>query len=96
METGRLQDAKNLVETLDLEGMLELNRYVISNIKHERAFIAQQIKDQLSVGQNVSFDNRGEEVKGTVSAIKRKFAHVETAANVWRVPISVLNIETSA
>ncbi len=92
MAAGRLQDAKNLVETLDLEAMLELNRHLVQSIRDERAFIANQVKSQLSVGQNVSFENRGDVVNGTVVAIKRKYAHVQTSTHRWRVPMNVLNI----
>jgi hypothetical protein len=96
MATGRLRDAKNLVETLDLEGMLDLNRYLCQMIKDERTFISRQVKSQLAVGQSVSFTgNNGETVNGTVVAIKRKFAHVKTETDRWRVPMNVLNIEAA-
>jgi len=83
--------AKELIAQLTLNDMLELNTFLVGRIKHERSMLGQKMKRQLVVGSRVSFeDNDGWTAHGKVVKIMRKFAKVDTGANVWRVPLNRL------
>ena len=92
-DVSRVREVKSLVGFLGIDELHEVNRYLVQRIKDERTFQAKQVKAQLRVGNTVSFENRGVVIKGTVAAIKRKFAHVNDGLNTWRVPMNVLDIQ---
>ena len=49
------------------------------------------MKRQLFVGTKVSFeDNDGGTAHGKIVKVMRKFAQVDTGANIWRVPLNAL------
>jgi hypothetical protein len=83
---------------MDLEEMLQLNKFLVSQIKHARNEEGRRMKRQLVVGSLVSFeDNGGQTVQGKVVKVMRKYARVELAHTrgqfgqaIWRVPLSYL------
>jgi hypothetical protein len=80
------------IKMLNLDEMLELNTFLVSQIKHERALNAQRMKRQLCIGSRVQFsDGRGNTIEGSISKIMRKFAKVNSNGDTWRVPIGVLS-----
>ena len=79
------------IKFLNEEELIELNQFVVSRIKHERALQGQKMKRSLAVGSQVSFvDNAGFPVQGKVIKIMRKFAKVDVGPVVWRVPLNAL------
>jgi len=76
---------------LNLEELLELNEFLVSQIKKEQKHQARQIKANLSVGDRVEFkDNDGVNVYGAVTKIGRTKALVDIGPCVWRVPMQYL------
>ena len=74
------------------EELINLNAFVVKQIKVQRALAAQKMKRQLFVGSTVNFeDNSGVRVTGTIKKVMRKFAKVETSGAIWRVPLSALS-----
>jgi hypothetical protein len=65
---------------------------MIEAIKWRRAQLAKDVKRQLRLGDQVSFNSQkmGGVVTGTVESIKVKFATVNTGRGRWRVPINML------
>ena len=74
------------------EELLNLNAYVVKQIKFQRSLEAQKMKRQLFVGSTVNFeDNSGVRVTGTIKKVMRKYAQVRGPdRTVWRVPLSAL------
>ena len=88
--------AKELIEHLTYNDMLELNKFLVGRIKAKRAVEAKRMKRQLFVGTRVSFeDNDGWTVQGKIVKVMRKFAQVDTGAAIWRVPITALTKEVA-
>ena len=88
VDTTALQEA---ITGLDLTDMEALNKFLVERIKHQRTVKAQSMKRQLFVGSKVSFeDNDGRTAQGKIIKVMRKFAKVDTGANIWRVPLSQL------
>ena len=82
-----MQDSK----MLNLEEMLELNSFLVSQIKKEKKRQARQNKASLSVGDAVRFpDNDGLVTHGKVTKIMRTKALVDVGPCVWRVPMHCL------
>ena len=80
------------IKQLSVEEMLELNTFLVKQIRFERSLVAQKMKRQLFVGSAVNFENNdGVRVTGTVKKVMRKFAKVETSGAIWRVPLSHLS-----
>ena len=80
------------IKQLSVEEMLELNTFLVKQIRFERSLVAQKMKRQLFVGSAVNFENNdGVRVTGTVKKVMRKFAKVETGDAIWRVPLSHLS-----
>ena len=76
---------------LNLEELLELNKFLVSQIKKEQKHQARQIKANLSVGDRVEFkDNDGVNVYGAVTKVMRTKALVDIGPCVWRVPMQYL------
>jgi len=87
-----MNQIKKQIKQLTVEEMLELNTFLIQQIKFERSLAAQKMKRQLFVGSAVNFENNdGVRVTGTVKKVMRKFAKVETSGAIWRVPLSHLS-----
>ena len=79
------------ITQLPLDDMLELNKFLVAHIKHKRNIASQKMKRQLFVGTKVSFeDNDGRKAHGKIVKVMRKFAQVDTGANIWRVPLNAL------
>ena len=82
---------KNTISKMNLEEMLALNSFLVGRIKAKRAAEAKRMKRLLFVGTKVSFeDNDGFTVQGKIVKVMRKFAQVDTGANIWRVPLNRL------
>ena len=80
------------IKQLSVEEMLELNTFLVKQIRFERSLVAQKMKRQLFVGSAVNFENNdGVRVTGTVKKVMRKFAKVEISGAIWRVPLSHLS-----
>ena len=87
-----MDQIKKQIKQLTVEEMLELNTFLIQQIRFERSLVAQKMKRQLFVGSAVNFENNdGVRVTGTVKKVMRKFAKVETSGAIWRVPLSHLS-----
>ena len=86
---------KNILEQLihlDEAELITLNSEVIKTLRKVRAVKAKAMKMSLNEGDKVRWSgSRGPKV-GTVVAVKRKFAHVETSTGRWRVPMNILEI----
>jgi len=79
------------IKFLNEAELIELNQFIVGRIKHERNKASQRMKRQLFVGTEVSFeDNNGFTAHGKIVKVMRKFARVDTGANVWRVPLNLL------
>ena len=85
------QHHKNIISKMDLEEMMVLNSFLVSQIKKEQKRQARQIKANLSVGDRVEFkDNDGVTVYGAVTKVMRTKALVDIGPCVWRVPMQYL------
>ena len=70
--------AKELIEQLTYNDMLELNKFLVGRIKAKRAVEAKRMKRQLFVGTRVSFeDNDGQTLTGRIIKVMRKYAQVD-------------------
>tara|TARA_B100000700_G_C14889584_1_gene782085 strand:+ start:382 stop:672 length:291 start_codon:yes stop_codon:yes gene_type:complete len=79
------------VKLLNEVELIELNQFIVGRIKHERNEASRRMKRQLFVGTKVSFeDNDGWTTHGKIVKVMRKFAQVDTGANIWRVPLNRL------
>ena len=82
---------KNVIGKMDLEEMMMLNAYLVSQIKAERSVQAKRMKRELTIGTVVKFeDGRGNTIQGVVAKVMRKYAKVNDHGSIWRVPIGVL------
>ena len=90
------QHHRNTLNKLDLQEMLELNKYLVGLIKAKRSDEARRMKRQLFAGTKVSFrDNDGRMAEGKVVKVMRKFAKIDTGDAIWRVPLNILNKVTA-
>jgi len=81
-----LSELKNLSE----KDLLELNRAVLAQLKRERSAKTRAMKMSLNEGDTVRWTGRKGTQRGTVVAIKRKFAHIDVGNGTWRVPMNML------
>ena len=89
----RVQDVKLNIAQSDWtpDELLDLNAFIVKQIRVQQALVAQQMKRTLFVGTTVNFeDNDGVRVTGTVKKIMRKFAQVSAGTTTWRVPLNRL------
>ena len=87
---------KNVIGKMDLEEMMMLNTYLVSQIKAERSVQAKRMKRELTIGTVVKFeDGRGNTIQGVVAKVMRKYAKVNDHGSIWRVPIGVLQKVTA-
>jgi len=68
-------------------------REVIEAIKLRQTFIGNKTIRTLSVGDKVHFNGRRGPTKGQVKKINRKYVVVDTGAQSWRVPATMLTRE---
>ena len=78
------------LKTLSEKDLLDLNRAVVSELKRARAAKTKVIKMTLNEGDTVRWTGRKGPQRGTVVSIKRKYAHVDVGAGIWRVPMNML------
>jgi len=90
------QHHRNTLNKLDLQEMLELNKYLVGLIKAKRSDAARRMKRSLFIGSKVSFeDNDGQTQSGQVIKIMRKYAQVDVGHFTWRVPLTALTKEVA-
>ena len=90
------QHHRNTLNKLDLQEMLELNKYLVGLIKAKRSDAARRMKRSLFIGSKVSFeDNDGQTQSGQVIKIMRKYAQVDVGHFTWRVPLTALTKEAA-
>ena len=65
---------------------------ILESLKYAQARLARRIKSQLSVGDNVTFSNRGISYTGHVTKIAVKNVTVRTVQGLYRVPAAMLTI----
>ena len=65
---------------------------IVDSLKLARARIARNIKNSLSVGDNVAFSSRGIDYKGYVTKIAVKNVTVRTGRGLFRVPAALLTV----
>ena len=88
---------KNTIGQMNLEEMLELNKYLASRIKEKLTEKGLAIKSSLGYGDKVSFVNSksGVRVHGEIVKVMRKYANVNVPGGPfgqqWRVPLSMLS-----
>ena len=88
--------AKELIARLTLDDMLELNKYLVSQIKEKRTEKGRAIKSSLGYSDKVSFVNSktGVRLHGEIVKVMRKYAKVNVPGGPfgqqWRVPLSML------
>ena len=83
------------VKLLTLEELLELNEFLVGQIKHVRKQNNIRARSNFSVGDDVGFGVRGARGKrsykeGTLHAIKRTRAQVKVDGVLWTVPLNML------
>ena len=78
------------LSNLDENQLIELNSSVVKQLRKIRAAKNKAAKASLNEGDTVSWAGQSGIQKGTVTAIKRKYAHVDTGPGVWRVPMHML------
>ena len=89
-----MEDILNNLTDLNEAELIELNQFIVGRIKHQQNEEARRMKRQLFVGSKVSFeDNDGFTAHGKIVKVMRKFAKVDTGANIWRVPLNRLTKE---
>ena len=88
--------AKELIARLTLDDMLELNKYLVGQIKEKRTEKGRAIKSSLGYGDKVSFVNSksGVRMHAEIVKVMRKYAKVNVPGGPfgqqWRVPLSML------
>ena len=91
------QKVTSSIKAMDLEEMVELNQYLVTQIRAERTLLSRRAKLTLRLGQTVKFEgNDGEIVQGELIKKMRKFAQVRVnsgfRALTWRVPMNMLEV----
>jgi hypothetical protein len=87
---------KNTIGQMNLEEMLELNKYLVDQIKEKRTEQGRVIKSSLGYSDKVSFVNSksGVRMHGEIVKVMRKYAKVNVPGGPfgqqWRVPLSML------
>ena len=86
-----MQNILDQLENLNEQQLIDLNRAVIGKLRGARAAKTKAVKMSLNEGDTVKWDGKNGPQMGTVTAIKRKFAHVDTGRTTWRVPMNMLH-----
>ena len=93
-----LKDIKEMIlKVNDVKDLLELNRFLIKNIKAQQWIKGQAIKEDLAVGMRVNWTGRKGFHTGHIIKINRTRAQVREEGDfvngtTWTVPMSMLNI----
>ena len=88
-----IQQILNTTSTMTIDELCQLNSDLVAIIKHRRKMESKDMKANLSVGDNVWFENRGTRITGKVTKIMRTKALVQEAVapfRTWKVPMSAL------
>ena len=81
------------IRMLNYEEMMELNGFLVSQIKQQRSILSRKAKSSLVVGSTVSFTgNSGATVTGTLLKKMQKYAQVDTPSGRWRVSMNCLKV----
>jgi hypothetical protein len=89
-----LRGILNDLRDLDEAGLREVNKAAIRQLKLIRAAQSKAVKMSLCEGDTVKWNGRKGRQTGTVTSIKRKYAHVNTAMGSWRIPMNMLTVVT--
>ena len=98
MKKYTMREMKDMILTVnDVKDLLELNRFLIKNIKAQQWIKAQAVKEDLAVGMRVNWTGRKGFHTGTIIKINRTRAQVREEGDfvngmTWNVPMSLLNI----
>ena len=82
----------NLTSTLSMEELSNLNRDLVSIIKHRRKMLAKDTKSILSVGDDVLVTDRTGTSRGKVEKIMRTRAIVNIQGMRYKVPMSMITL----
>ena len=88
MKEQEMIDIGNAILKMSME---EVNS-LVDVIKHRRNQIHQKAKEQLTLGDKVSFKGRGKIMEGTVCKFAIKYIHIDTDEGRWRVPAANLTL----
>jgi hypothetical protein len=91
-----LRGILNDLRDLDEAGLREVNKATIRQLKLIRAAQSKAVKMTLCEGDTVKWNGKRGRQTGTVTSIKRKFAHVDTNMGSWRVPMNMLTVVTKS
>jgi hypothetical protein len=70
---------------------------VIEAVRYARSRLGKQTIRSLTAGDSVGFTNKaGVYVTGSVVKVAIKYVTVRTSAGLWKVPASMLTVETEA
>jgi hypothetical protein len=73
--------------------LISLNKSVIGQLRRVRACKTKAVKMALCEGDLVKWNGKRGPQSGTVTSIKRKFAHVVTGTGqCWRIPMNMLTV----
>jgi hypothetical protein len=87
---------QNTISKMNEEELIELNKYLVSQIKEKRAEKGRAIKSSLAYGDKVSFVSSRSDTRihGEIVKVMRKYAKVNVPGGPfgqqWRVPLSML------
>ena len=89
-----LKDIKEMILKIhDLNDLMDLNRFVIKNIKAQRWIAGQVTKSDLSLGRKVEWTGKRGAQKGFILKLNRTRALVENEiGEKWNVPFHMLTI----
>ena len=82
----------NLTSTMSVEELSNLNREIVSIIKHRRKMAAKDTKSILSVGDDVEVTDRNGTSRGKVEKIMRTRAIVNIHGVRYKVPMNMITL----
>jgi hypothetical protein len=87
MMLTEIEQKINLIE--DLRELQQIQQF----IKDRKRTLGNRLKYELSVGDNVTVNSRGNREKGTVTKINRTRAVIDMRGGSWTVPFSMITKE---
>jgi len=91
MSSQEMDNALSAISKISsADELLNLNRTVCDRLKTIRAREAFVIKSSLNEGDEVAWVGRRGPQNGSVVKVMRKFAKIQTANGIWRVPMNML------
>jgi hypothetical protein len=93
-----MKEMKDMIMTIrDEKDLMELNRFLIKNIKATRFIKGAAIKEDLKPGMRVNWTGRKGFHTGTIVKVARTRAQVKEEGDfvngtTWNVPMAMLNI----